>query len=424
MKIVGLIVEYNPFHNGHLYHIKEAIRITKSDCAIVVMSGNFVQRGTPAIMPKHLRTEMALKAGAAVVIELPVCYATSSAEYFATGAVALLDALGCVDSICFGSESGNLESLSKIAKTLVNEPEVFQKNLQQYLRKGYAFPLARQKAIQTQFLSDDECTRLLEDPNNILGIEYLKALIKLNSKITPYTITRIESHYHDTGLGKTYSSATAIRNLLEYSGQKVGTNEKSSALLYSSGLSNHIRSQVPSWCFEIFRENYLHRFPVYVNDVSLILKHKLMNETKSSLLQYQDVSEDLANRIINQLNNFQNYEQFCELLKTKNTTYTRISRTLLHILLNVKKMSTKEKELVHYIRILGFKKNQKKVLNTIKKNSKLPIITKLATKSTLNQAGNLMLEQDIYAANLYESVITNRYNTRFIHEYEQSITMV
>ncbi len=424
MKIVGLIVEYNPFHNGHLYHIKEAIRTTKADCAVVVMSGNFVQRGTPAIMPKHLRTEMALKAGAALVIELPVCYATSSAEFFAAGAVSLLDSLGCVDYLCFGSESGNLKSLTKIATTLVTEPDVFQKQLQTYLKEGYSFPLARQKAIQSQFRSDEECTRLLEDPNNILGIEYLKAIIRLNSSLIPSTITRIESNYHDVGLRETYSSATAIRNLLEYSGQRVHTNEKSPTPLYSAGLSNHIRSQVPNWCFEIFKENYQHRFPVYTNDISLLLKHKLMNETKESLLQYQDVNEDLANRIINQLNRFRSYEQYCELLKTKNTTYTRISRTLLHILLNIRKLPTQGIAPIYYIRVLGFRKDKKKVLNIIKKNSSLPLITKIAAQSNLDSEGLQMLDQDIYAANLYESIITNRYNTHFIHECEHSLIMV
>ena len=187
MKIVGLITEYNPFHNGHLYHIEEAKRVTGADTVVVVMSGDYVQRGTPAVMPKRLRTEMALKCGAGAVFELPVCYASGSAEFFAMGAVSLLDHLGAVDSICFGSESNDLEALQEIAGILLEEPDGYQELLKEALRSGQSYPSARQKAL-AGCTGNDALASLLDDPNNILGIEYLKALRKLNSSMVPYTI--------------------------------------------------------------------------------------------------------------------------------------------------------------------------------------------------------------------------------------------
>ena len=147
MKIVGLITEYNPFHNGHEYHIQKSKEVTGADAVIVVMSGNFVQRGAPAIMPKHLRAKVALKSGASLVLELPVCFSTGSAEYFAQGAVALLDSLGCVDSLCFGSECGEIDSLTRIARVLADEPEEYRTILRSYLKEGFAFPLGQRKGI-------------------------------------------------------------------------------------------------------------------------------------------------------------------------------------------------------------------------------------------------------------------------------------
>ena len=214
MRIVGIIAEYNPFHNGHQYHIEKSLELTGADAAVVVMSGNFIQRGAPAIMPKHSRAKMALKNGASLVIELPVPYATGSAEYFAYGAVSLLDDFGCVDALCFGSECGNLNLLKTLAKILVKEPAEYKELLSCYLKQGNSFPLARQYAMR-DYLHSDQVNDILAEPNNILGIEYLKALYRLNSTIEPYTIQRVSSHYHDQELQESYSSASAIRNVIK-----------------------------------------------------------------------------------------------------------------------------------------------------------------------------------------------------------------
>ena len=402
MKIVGLIAEYNPFHNGHQYHIEKAKEITGADAVIVVMSGNFVQRGAPAIMPKHLRAEMAIKAGASLVLELPVCYATGTAEQFAYGAVSILNSLGCIDAICFGSECGDINILSDLAKILCAEPHEYRESLQMFLRNGLSFPLARQKAIET-ICSNSSIAHLLERPNNILGIEYIKALYRLNSKIKPYTIQRVSSQYHDMDLQEEFSSATALR-------QVIGENS-----------IRGLVGQIPNDNISLFQNNYQKRYPIFTNDFSLLLKYRLLNETKSSLTEYADVSEELANRIYNQRNEYIDFEQFCELLKTKELTYSRICRALLHILLGIKKSDYTD---IQYARVLGFRKGDSDVLTVIKNASAIPLLTKLTATKDLSDSAVQILEQDIYASNLYESVVTNKFKTPYINEYEHQIVII
>ena len=318
MKIVGLITEYNPFHNGHLYHIHESLRITGADAALVVMSGDYVQRGTPAIMPKRLRTEMALYCGAGAVLELPVCYATGSAEFFALGAISLLDSLGIVDSVCFGSECSDLPLLQKIAGLLVDEPEQYREILRHELKLGKSFPAARQTAV-VFCTGDPRCADILKDPNNILGIEYLKALKKCGSSIRPYTIRRKGAGYHSSQLDGLYSSASAIRSLLAYSSSSIHTEfagDDSTELSFSDIL-NELGNQVPKKCLELLSDFHKIQYPVYQNDFSLILKYKLLNKHPKSLVRYMDVSPELAARICTSLNDFFNYKQFAGLLKTK-----------------------------------------------------------------------------------------------------------
>ena len=396
MKIVGLIAEYNPFHNGHAYHIQKAKEISGADSVIVVMSGNFVQRGEPAILPKHMRTEMALKSGADLVLELPVCFATGSAEQFAYGAVTLLEHLGCVDSICFGSECGDIDSLAKVAKILSDEPPLFQASLQQYLKMGLSFPAARERALEEVYPSEP-FSKLLKEPNNILGIEYLKALHRISSSIVPYTIQRLSSGYHDKCLSETYSSATALRSYL------------------MRGLLDEVSGQVPETELQLLKENYEKRFPICADDFSVLLKYRLLNETKDSLSAYEDVSEELANRIFHHRNEFVTFNQFCVLLKTKEVTYTRISRALLHILLKIKKLTDYE---VSYARVLGFHKDRTDVMARIKNEGNIPLVTRLTSFC------HPMLETDIYASNIYESIVTDLYKTSFINEYEHPVVRI
>lgn len=417
MKIVGIITEYNPFHNGHLYHIQKAKELTKADAVIAVMSGDFMQRGAPAIMPKHLRAKAALLAGVDVVLELPVCYATGSAEFFAGGAIALLESLGCVDSICFGSECGDIEKLKQIAHILNKEPIAYKNVLHAELKAGNSFPKARQKALAA-YLAEDSCADLLAQPNNILGIEYIRALSRYSSNISVHTIQRQGAAYHETALTQDYSSASAIRSSLR--SFECGTTSKTGSL-------SHLKGHMPDVCCQLIEEAYQTRYPVYTDDFSLLLKYKLLSENTQSLSSYLDVSEELANRIERNKNAFRSFEQFCDLLKTKELTYTRVSRALLHIILDIKKehlLSFHQHGISYYARVLGFRKESAQVLKECKNHSSVPLLTKLSQSDGISPLGTYMLKQDVFAADLYESVVTQKYGTPFINEHSQSMIFV
>lgn len=413
MKTVGLITEYNPFHNGHAYHIEKAKMLTGADRVIVVMSGDFVQRGAPAVMPKHLRAESALLSGASLIIELPVCFATGSAEYFAQGSISLLNQLGCIDSICFGSECGDLHLLKEIAQILADEPIEYQTALKQALKEGASFPAARQEALN---IYSDKYSEILASPNNILGIEYLKALAKIHSKMEPFTIKRIGAGYHDMDIDGQFSSATAIRSDIY---QLADVNSSSESLPLT-----HIQTQVPSSCHELMKKNYQTRYPVKADDFSLLLKAKLLSETAGSLSHYLDMSPELANRILRLRNDYLSFEQFCDLLKTKELTRSRISRSFIHVLLGITNdWLTAMKAPAPYARILGFRRDHADLFGILKRTSDIPLITSPA-RAVLADTAYQMLELDIYASNLYESVITDLYGTPFHNELTKQIIKI
>jgi len=404
MKIVGLITEYNPFHNGHLYHLEQAKKITGADYAIAVMSGNYVQRGTPAVFDKYTRTKMAIACGVDLVLELPICYAASSAEYFSMGAVSLLDALGVVDFICFGSEYGDIDPFMTVAEILYQEPHSYRDVLKSSLKAGHSFPLARMQALLSCYGHDiSGLTELISKPNNILGIEYCKALLLLGSNIAPLTIPRKSSNYHDQQLQAEISSATAIRKAME--------KQDSDDLL---------KKQMPPNAYTIFQEAYHRQGPVTEDDFSLLLKYKIMEENIDSLQTYADVTPDLAARIYNRLNDFSEFSSFVKVLKTKELTYTRISRALLHILLQMKKDSIPPK--TPYARILGFKKDSQELLPHVKQASRIPLLSKLASsKQQLSSDAQKLLQKEIWASNLYESVSSHKFSRDFIHDLQQTL---
>lgn len=396
MKTVGLITEYNPFHNGHLYHLQKAKELSGADFVVVVMSGDFVQRGFPAITDKFTRASMALSVGADLVLELPSCYATASAEFFALGAVSTLEQLGCVDSLVFGSECGDISALSSLADLFVTEPVSYKTALKEALSQGLSYPAARIRALQHTVpeLSDD-ISALLEQPNNILAIEYLKALKKLNSSITPYTLQRCGADYHQEIFHDTLSSATAIRKVL----------------LSSEHFTEHsferLKEQIPKNAYSVFSEALKQNPPVDINDFSKFLSYSLiMNQ--EHLTDYLDIDEALANRIRNHMYSFTNITEFADLLKNKAYTHTRITRALCHILLNSKK-ETMDLFLEHgitcYGRALGFRRSAAPLLKAIKVHSSIPFITKLADSDNfLTSAGKCMLGQDLRSSQLYRKV--------------------
>ncbi|MDF2951000.1 MAG: hypothetical protein K0S18_583 [Anaerocolumna sp.] len=409
MKIVGLITEYNPFHNGHLYHIEEAKRVSKADYVIVVMSGNFVQRGTPAMIDKYSRTQMALACGADIVFELPVCYSTSSAEFFALGAVSILDKLSIVDELCFGSECGDVSILSHLAKILLEEPIEFKINLNALLKEGKNFPTARMEAIKSVVPEINES--ILSSPNNILGIEYMKALFKLKSKIKPVTITRITSGYHDEILTKSsdyISSATAIRN----------------ALLENSSLDKLVH-HVPEQVYDILINNFNKTFPITENDFTLLLQYKMLHTTYETLKTYTDVTPDLANRLLDITLLGKTFSEYALQIKSRQWTLTRVNRVLTHLLLELKSNNFEyynSNGYAQYARLLGFRKNSSFLLRLISKYGEIPVITKMAdAKSILSKHGVTMLQEDVSAARLYQHVIFNKYNRTEKDEYTRGV---
>jgi len=218
MRIVGLVTEYNPFHTGHLYHLHKSIELTKADFSIAVMSGYFLQRGEPAIVDKYKRAEMALAAGIDIVFEIPFPFASHNAGVFAFGALSLLNSLGVVTHLCFGSESGNIEELQTIAKILYHESENFKADVVRFSKEGLPYPEARLKALNKALEREGLNPQILKGSNNILGIEYLISLLKLDSKIEPLTIKRVGSAYLDGEIKGKFSSATAIRKVILESG--------------------------------------------------------------------------------------------------------------------------------------------------------------------------------------------------------------
>ncbi len=429
MKIVGIIAEYNPFHNGHKYHIEEAKKRSGCDSAVVILSGDFVQRGTPAIMPKHLRAALALQNGADLILELPVCYATGSAEFFSMGAVSILDSLGCIDSLCFGAETDDLSLLRRIADLLVQEPESYQDALKYALKQGIAFPKAREQGIMAALREEpDTCIKAisaLQNPNNILAIEYLKALKRRNSDIQPVLLKREGAGYHSSEVPKSttnespldspLASATALRALL-------------SRLPISSW--KHL---IPDQSYSLLQNLAEKEFPVWEEDLSLLMKYQLSKETTDSLSEYADISEELASRIINNRYSFTTYREFTDLLSSKNTTFTHVNRALIHMLLNIKESDMelyRQEGWAFYARVLGFAREKSQIMGTIKENGKIPLITKLAQVESIKKAGLLseagvrMINQDIYAGNLYETVKTDKFGQKFTHELQKQVEIL
>ena len=429
MKVVGLITEYNPFHNGHKYHIEQAKEITGADYCIAVMSGNFVQRGTPAMMDKYSRAKMALQNGVDLVLELPVCYATGSAEYFAQGAVALLDKLGVVNTLCFGSECGDISLLKSAACFLQNAPEAFEQQIQKHMKEGLTYPAARRRAVEQSVdvygRSDgSRLAHILTEPNNILGIEYCKAIIKLSASMEPLTIQRISAHYHEKELSiveptsgnasTIISSATAIRNVLH--------QELSDASIAKASQS------VPENVAQYLKDHYLTTYPITEEDFAAILKYKLLQEDSKTLAKYLDITPDLAERLKNIKDFNVNITTLAKNIKTRNMTLTRINRALIHILLNIQSDAMEQymrMGYTPYARILGLQKESTALLRLIEKQGRIPMITRVSKAAEqLDELGMQMLSQDIFAADIYNQAIYQKLGTQLQNEYKHGICIV
>ena len=462
MKTVGIIAEYNPFHNGHLYQLKKAKEITGADFAVVVMSGDFTQRGTPAVFDKYTRCRLSLLAGADLCIELPVVFATASAELFAKGAVSLLSALG-VDALCFGSECGEIAPLQKIASLLFAEPPAYKEALNKALKEGLSFPSARALAVRecahagslsgvdaavfnnlpsagslsgmdaaaSSSLSgvnaaafnnlpsagslsgvDAAASDVLASPNNILGIEYLKALLALEKNgqhaPVPYTIKREGDGYLSHTLSEeSFCSAMALRK---------GIAEENPDLL----------RYVPESIWQEFSDTCQTKSALCADDFSGMLFYKLLSEKDSGYDSYLDVSSDLSDKIRKNLGTFTTFSAFCEnSLKSKDITLTRVYRSLLHILLSIKKEDLPAA--APYARILGFREASFEVFGCLSKEN-IPLLSRLKDASSLLSPEALScLSKDIFAAQLYEHVRMQHMqkdDCPFVSEYSRPVIRI
>lgn len=384
--ILGIVSEYNPFHNGHLMHLNYSKDLTKADFTIAIMTGNFVQRGDTSLIDKWTKTEMALKAGIDLVIELPTVYATSSAENFADGAIKILDSLGIVDYLSFGSELGELGPIDAVASVLAREPKDLSNLITRQLKSGLSYPKAREIALNMYFGTSPIYTEVLQNPNNILGVEYLKAIKRRRSHIKAFTVKRDYSDYNSTTVKKGIASATAIRTMIQ--------NKKS------------IHRVVPFETYELLERQakqgkLVPSLAVFEKEIIYTLRKMTLQE----IAALPDVSEGLENRIKLAVNNYNDLASVIEAIKTKRYTQTRIQRILLHALLGItQKDINASKRAIPYIRILGFNKHGKRIISAIaKENPKLKIIVsvkKFMEACNDNTLRN-MLSKDIFASNIY-----------------------
>lgn len=395
MKILGLIVEYNPFHNGHLYHLKKSLEITNSTHSIAVMSGNFLQRGEPALFDKYKRAEMAVSNGVDLVVELPTLYACQSAEIFAHGAITLLNSLNCIDSLCFGSEHGDIDLLVEISKILINEPDKFKTLLKRNLDEGILFALARSKALSEYMLNhtnpnidENKLNDVLSTPNNILGIEYIKSLLKHKSTIRPYSITRIQADYNSETIESNICSATAIRKTLkEYN------------------TLNSISNVVPIKTFELISKSIDNNFNPMFDEYYFDTIRELVIRDLNILNSYFDVNEGIENKIYKSVFSCKNIFELQQSIKSKRYTLTKVKRILNNILLGITKddMNTVKNIMkLPYVRILAFNDKGREIIKQIKLNSEIKIINKFSNVNFEDdKVFETLIKYDIKATNMY-----------------------
>lgn len=402
LNIVGIIAEYNPFHKGHLYHLHEATKRTQADGVVCIMSGNFLQRGEPAIVNKWARAKMAIHQGIDLVFELPVLYATRSAYWFARGSIESLAKTNIVSHLAYGVETPDPSLLQEAAGILAAESLPYQTDLKRFLKVGHSYPRARAKALAKALEKTPEKEipynfSFLESSNNILALAYLQVIEELSLSLIPLMIERLGSGYLDNSLQTgTLPSATAIRNYL--------TRETPNFLasLNEPPLSEHL----PEATIHILKEEYQRgQAPVSLHSLTPQLMTLLRRSSLKELQQIVDISEGLENRIKKISLQSTNLEEFLSKLKTKRFTYTRLQRFLIHLLINYTK--DKESYLLDgppYLHLLGFTPRGQELLKEIKKKSTIPVITKGAHINKYLQTNahlRCFWESDLLATNLY-----------------------
>jgi len=383
---IAIVCEYNPFHNGHKFQIEAHKKLLNAGGVIAIMSGNFVQRGAPAICDKWHRTKMALLSGADLVLELPTVFATQSAERFAKGAVGLADGLGVVDYLSFGCECNDVELLNKAVYTI--EKKETKEKIAELLKEGINYPSARMIAC------GDEFSEVLSKPNNILAIEYLKALAELKSDIRPVPLLRMGCEHDEDKPHGEFASASYIRK----------------CIAAGEDFSNFI----PDRCVRILEEADI---LIDTEKLDAVITYLLRTKSPDEISSIADMTEGIQYRFKKAGSRFTTTEEIAEFVKTKRYTKTRIDRLIINLLLSIKKEDITKKP--EYIRVLGFNERGKRILSKIKKKSLLPIITKTAD-AALSEEGMKMLEKDIYATDIYSMLCMEKETSKSGLDYIKS----
>lgn len=416
MKTALIVAEFNPYHNGHKYIAKKARELTGADFVIALMSGDYVQRGAPAIVDRYTRAKMALSSGIDLVIALPTRYATCSAEEYAGHALRIADSIGCVDFLFFGSECGDIGKLSEAARILVCEPDEYKERLREYLKQGASFPKARAHALP-------QYEDLLSKPNNILGVEYIKAILRGNYKIQPKTCMRVGVSHGSTGISENYASGTAIREVL--SGQDL------------DALSvDNLSACIPDAPYELLRAEYDNNRLVYENDLTLMLASALWEaDSAGGLTKYLSVSETFANAAWASRENCLSFTDYAMMLKNRSLTYTHVCRALLHIALRIEKnssdftsaseMGTEKIPYPDFAHILGMRKEAGVLVSRMMEISRIPLIMRPARElNNLDGASRLLFDEEMHLSNLYNILVSRRSGQEIQNEMSRRLITV
>ena len=390
MNIVGIIAEYNPMHNGHIYHIKKAKELTQADYVIVIMSGSFTEQGNIATLDKFTRAKIAVECGADLVLELPTVYATSSAENFAKGAVNILNSLGCVTHIAFGAETEDIFKLLEIAKVkLEYANEIIQKK-KEYLKNG--IPSAEAEFLAIKEFCTEDISNVLEQPNNLLGVEYIKALLSVNSQIMPILVHRLKTNHRDNkiDLNSVLASSTAIREAINQDNFNIASSVPENTLLALKNNSYKLNK-----------------------DIWELLRFSILKLGKAGLKNIQDVSEGLENKLYDELLNSSSYDEYIFNVKSKRYTLSRIKRICIYILLGITKEKYAKLCNVNYARVLKVKEGSS-LLSLISKHATNPYISKV-TDEILNE-----LSEDVQES-IYLDILANNISHNMNEDYTNSI---
>lgn len=401
MNVLGIIAEYNPFHNGHAFQLEACKAAAGADAVIIVMSGNFTQRGEAASADKFIRTKMALSSGADAVIELPLHAACASAGYFAAGGVSILKHTHVVTHLGFGSESGDIDRLKKIAGIIFNESDRFKSALYQSQKAGMTYALARETALKTVYPGAAD----ILTPNNILALEYINAIHRQKAPFIPVTIARHKTGYHDLSLTEDICSATALRHARR---------------------DTDFSKYMPQASAALYKETLSSGAFVTNNDFSDMLYYALMSANEYTHIA--DIDARLSNRIENYKNRFTDFDSFCAMLKSRNYTYTRICRAMYHLIFNITNECHEAfllSDSAPYIRLLGFRRSAGPLLRALKENADIPMITKAAdAKKLLNTSALKIFNENLFADNLYRQIQGRLSKTAVPHEFSRGVVIL